>query len=55
MKEQYTSPEVTLISYVAEEEITNYGEQFVNGGSLFESAAEVNVKEDIPFFFDWLS
>ena len=53
MKEQYTSPEVKLVVYIAEEPIASR-EEIIDGDSFFRSAAKVNT-DDIPFFFDWLS
>ena len=52
MKEQYTSPEVKLVSFVSEDPIAFFS---INGEDLFESVARVEVEEDIPFFFEWLS
>ena len=53
MKEQYTSPEVTLISYVAEEDVTLFDTN-INGNNMYDSAAKIDKSEDIPFFFfDW--
>lgn len=55
MKEQYVSPEVKLVSYVAEEKITaTKGENFINGDYLFDSVATINTSKDISYDFNWL-